>query len=576
MESLNLASLDFDRINFDLKQYFKSQEKWKDYNFESDALATTLFIDILSALTYKQNVYLNAGLNETFLSTANTRDAVVRKAKQMNYRIASRNAAMAKVRLTFQPSNYPAYILIPKFTKFTATGESGTFDFITKQTYYCYPDEDNNYIVDIDLWQGQVLEYTWNVANDQKIFTIPNKNVDTKKMLMNIKFSTSDLNWTEFTESKNIINNTGNSNVYFIQEGKDEYFQFYFGDGIVGKVVPNGAIINLKYIITDGLEGNNIETFNIADTLEYQPSDITTLRASEGGNDIESIESIKRYAPLVRNAQNRAVVVDDFEALIKENFPQIGSISTWGGESNNPPYYGKVCIAALTTSSYALSDTLKEQITNLFDDNNIVGSKQLKWFDPVMLNLNLNLDVYYDNKTSLSTTDLEAIIIYGVAYFNNAMREFNYTFEPSVFTTYIKSLNPAIKDIVLSIKLEYNFNDYSSSNYSLSYQNPIEAGTVTTNKYYNADNNIAYLKDNGSGVINEYINQNGIEIISRGNIGTIDYVSGDININNIAVHALLNDTKFRIIANSLNTRIISKQGVLLNIPYDKTQIKLHA
>ena len=115
VSTLNLASLDFNTIANDLKEFYKNKPEWKDYDFESEGLATTLLMDIHNAITYKLNVYANAELNETFLSTARTRDAVVRKAKMLNYRIQSAIGADATLRLTFAPSTYPAQIIIPKY-----------------------------------------------------------------------------------------------------------------------------------------------------------------------------------------------------------------------------------------------------------------------------------------------------------------------------------------------------------------------------------------------------------------------------------------------------------------------------
>lgn len=574
VSTLNLASLDFNTIANDLKEFYKNKPEWKDYDFESEGLATTLLMDIHSAITYKLNVYANAELNETFLSTARTRDAVVRKAKMLNYRIQSAIGADATLRLTFAPTTYPAQIIIPKYTRFSAQDINGNnFNFLTMQTYYCYPDNEYNYVVDVEVVQGEQYTYNWKVANNQRIFTIPNKGVDTKRMIVQVKSSESDLNWVTYTESKNIVDNNENSIVYFIQEGAGELFEIYFGDDKVGKAIKDGNIIQVTYNVTEGLKGNNLTQFNLLDTLDFDCT-VETVRPSSNGKDIESIASIKRYAPMNRNASGRAVNAEDFAAIIKQNIPQIDKISTWGGEENSPALYGKVCISAITSSDYELSDSLKEQVSNLFDNNNIVGSKQLYWVNPQIVDLIPNLQVYYNSTTSLSKSDLELILRYGINVFNSSERSFNYEFDVTTFTEFLKGLNPAFLDIIVENKMQYNTVNYNHIiNLSIKFQNAIVAGSVISNKYYNSDNLIAYLKDDGKGNINEYVNNNGIDVISKAGIGSVNY-NGTVQINELEIHQLLGDSYFRINITPESNKIITSQNVLLNIPYDTATINL--
>ena len=574
VSTLNLASLDFNTIANDLKEFYKNKPEWSAYDFESEGLATTLLMDIHSAITYKLNVYANAELNETFLSTARTRDAVVRKAKMLNYRIQSAIGADATLRLTFAPSTYPAQIIIPKYTKFNAQDINGnSYNFLTMQTYYCYPDSEYKYVVDIDVIQGEQKEFNWVVGNNQKIFTIPNQGADTKRLTVQVRQNESDVNWVNYTESVSIINNNENSTVYFVQEGAGELFEFYFGDGKVGKEIRDGNIIKLVYNVTAGSKGNNLTQFNLLDTLDYE-CNIETIRPSANGKDIESIADIKRYAPMYRNSANRAVNAEDFESIIKQNVNQIDKISTWGGEENTPALYGKVCISALTSSDYELSDSLKEQINNLFDGNNIIGSKQLYWVDPQLINLIPSLQVYYNPATNLSKSDLELILRYGINVFNKSERSFNYEFDLTTFTEFLKGLNKDILDIIVENKLQYNTTDYNHiNNFNIKFQNAIVANSLISNKYYNNDNLIAYLKDNGSGVINEYVNNNNVDVISKANVGNINY-EGIVQINDLYINQLLGDNYFRITVTPESNKIKTSQNVLLNIPYDTATINL--
>ena len=266
---------------------------------------------------------------------------------------------------------------------------------------------------------------------------------------------------------------------------------------------------------------------------------------------------------------------EDFEVIIKQNIPQIDSVSTWGGEENNPPYYGKVCISAITSSNYTLSDTLKEQVSNLFDSNNIIGSKQLYWIDPQLVNVIVNLQVYYDSTTTLSQNDLDLILRYGISTFNTTVRQFNYTFDLSVFVEFLKSLNPAFVDIIITNNLQYQSDNYLDTDYMyIDFQNSITEGSVSSNRYFNGSNVVSILRDDGQGNIHEYVNNNGVDIISNANVGTVNYTTGEVTINNLHIVNLLGDTYFRINAIPTSNKIESQHNILLNIPFDLAVINM--
>ena len=83
---------------------------------------------------------------------------------------------------------------------------------------------------------------------------------------------------------------------------------------------------------------------------------------SENGDDIESVESIRNYAPRRFAAQNRAVTATDYEALLPSIYPNIQSVSAFGGEDLNPPQYGRVFIAAKPRNGNFLADSTKKSL----------------------------------------------------------------------------------------------------------------------------------------------------------------------------------------------------------------------
>ena len=54
---------------------------------------------------------------------------------------------------------------------------------------------------------------------------------------------------------------------------------------------------------------------------------------SSGGESIESVDSIRKYAPQIYATQNRALSANDYEVLIPNKiYPETESISVFGGE----------------------------------------------------------------------------------------------------------------------------------------------------------------------------------------------------------------------------------------------------
>ena len=114
----------------------------------------------------------------------------------------------------------------------------------------------------------------------------------------------------------NIINVTSASETYLIQEIQDERYELLFGDGIFGKKLENGAVITVQYIVTGGIEGNGPSIFSYAGSLQDSLGNIvvptvvptiTTISAASNGGEIESLDSIKYFAPRLYSAQYRAV-----------------------------------------------------------------------------------------------------------------------------------------------------------------------------------------------------------------------------------------------------------------------------
>ena len=111
-------------------------------------------------------------------------------------------------------------------------------------------------------------------------------------------------------------------------------------------------IITAEYIVCNGDSANGVSGFSFSGKLSYNRNNLnysvtsgisllTTGLASSGGEEIESVESVKRYAPQIYASQNRALTSNDYETLIPSRiYPETESISVFGGEELIPPQYG--------------------------------------------------------------------------------------------------------------------------------------------------------------------------------------------------------------------------------------------
>lgn len=571
---IDLATTNFDDIEKSLIDWLKNRPEWAGYDFTVPGSASALLIDICSGIAYKQNVQSNFALNERFLSTARLRNNVLRRAKELNYETHSPISATATLRLKFNPTSTIDFVVIPAGTRFQANGTDTTYIFTTLSAYTALKEDD--YTVDIEVVQGDVLNYEWTVAENQTYFVLPNPNVDTSRLVVNVKSSSSDAYWTEYIKSKNIVNNDPESTVYYVEEVDKQYFKIYFGDGYISKAVLPGSIVNINYIVSAGAAANDILSFQLLDYLEYEP-ELEVIEPSQGGQDIEEIESIKKYAPLGYYTQNRAVTANDYEYFVKSNFPQISSVNAWGGEDNTPPLYGRVCLSAITGGNYVLSNALKDEIASIFDDNKIIGSKRITWFDPVIIQIIPFIKLFYNPSfTSETPSTLRLIVQNALLEYEKRINKFKSVFNYSDFMTYVKNLDRSFIDIICSFSLNYSYmpRDYTElQNIVVQFHTGLVPGTLISTKYYNENNLLVYLKDDGSSIINEYTMSEKTEILTKSDVGRIDYTEGSMDINALKINALFQSDTLDIQVNPTDYNISTKFENIFNINATKANIE---
>jgi len=593
--NLTINDLDFDAIKNNLKSYMSGQTAFADYNFEGAGI--NILLDLLAYNTHYEAFYNNMIANEMFLDSAIDRSNIVSIAKHLGYVPNSVRGSKATVNVVLDsvPGDYLSIGSV-----FSTTKDGVNYTFVNTGTATIDAEASNGYhINNLEITEGKYESYSWikdDKQSDQK-FTIPSSNVDTTTLVVRVQNSTTDD--TGYTDSWNLSTNynevKSTTRAYFLQEVESGKFEIYFGDGVVGKKPDDGNLITVSYLTSSGSVGNGIGVNDASGSRSFTYGSgnvVSVVSPSAGGSERESIDSIRFYAPLSYQTQGRAVTIDDYKSILVNDYPDIDSISVWGGEDNDPPEYGRIIIAFKPSSGTVVSQTTKDSIIDtLVSSKNIVGL-QAKIVDPNYIYIRINTEVNYNpDYLSVSDESLKTLV-------RNAIIEFGDTnldkFEKGLrYSKLIKEIDDVDTTAIFSNETSYNMEyrlypveDPVNASYVIDFLNPIyhphsEHSAVISSTAFSytdtSDNTTrtAFIDDDGDGLLRTWYYLGGLKTIINNNIGTIDYVSGMLNINNITINSVISDAFIKIIAQPANKDIDSSRDTILLIDSDdSTAIKV--
>jgi hypothetical protein len=485
---LQVTDLDFDTIKTNLKNFLKSQTQFQDYDFEGAGL--NVLLDILAYNTHYQAYYLNMVANESFLDSAIIRDSVISHAKTLGYIPYSRNSARAIIDLTVNmPDNTADTLTLERGFNFKSDlSDDVSYNFILLDDTTVSKANSKFYFQNLPIYQGTLVTYTYTYdeqTNPKSIFEIPDENVDTKTLQVLVTNSSANSATETYKLSTEVILDSANSSVYFLQETRNNKYEIYFGDGNVGKKLVDGSVITMSYLITDGAIANKVSGFVISSQIQKAYTSVTanTISSASGGSDKESIDSIKFSAPLQYATQNRLVTKTDYESYIKKNYPSIDSLSVWGGEDEVPPVYGKVLISLKPKDNYYLSEAEKRKIIDEIITPKSILSVSTEIRDPNYLYILLNNNVVYNPKrTTLSESALTTQIKNTITnYKDTYLNKFNAVFSLSKLQEQINNIDVgAIIGTQTGIKLQKRIVPElnTNANYTVNFGVPLKRGGI--------------------------------------------------------------------------------------------------
>ena len=471
MPLVNFSNLDFDQIKVTLKEYLKANSNFTDYDFEGSNLSS--IIDVLAYNTYITSYNANMITNEVFIDSATLRENVVSLARNIGYVPRSRKAATASVSFFVNCSGViptPATLTLKKGPIASSESSFGNQSFIFSilEDITVPVNDGIAYFDDIIISEGTLLtsNFTYSGRNPNQKFILPNSGIDTALLSVTVKGNQQSTTSTKYTTQDSLLDIKSDSKVYYLQEIENERYEIFFGDGIFGKKLEEGNFITINYITCNGDSANGVNQFQFSGKLTYTRNSIeytvttgisllTTGVTAQGGEVIESVDSVKKFAPRIYASQNRALTANDYETLIPSKiYPETESISVFGGEELIPPQYGKVFISIKPRTGDFLPNLIKENIKMRLKKYAVAGIVP-EILDLKYLYIEINSKVYYNTNMAPSAEYVSTLVQENTTKYSESteLNRYGARFKYSKFLSIIDDSNEAITSNITTVQM---------------------------------------------------------------------------------------------------------------------------
>lgn len=559
--SQTYVSNDFNDILNSLVLFMRNQEEFKDMNFDGSAIRELL--RVLAYNAQNQAFQNNFVYNELQLDTAQLRQNVTSIASRLGYTPSSKTAAKIKVNIKVvpaDPDNAPSSIVMGRDVQFYTTKDGQTFVFSPDQSYTAIKAGNAYSFTGVTLLQGlwAVNAFMVQTQYSTESYVIPNTDVDTATLEIAVRTSETSGDQEIYNQFKTAYDLATDAKLYFLRENRNGLYEFKFGDNKFAKRLSYGNVITARYLVTKGSEGNNLTGLSPVSAIGgfYDIKvDLVDAR-SYGGSDQESIESIRTLAPIAFASEGNAVTPGDYVGLSKKLFSETLDAICWGGEDNVPPRYGYVFLSVIPKNSEKLNDSQKTELANILKQYN-VGSVTPIIVDPVYTYINVDTTIKY-KPTSLviSTAALQIKVDdYCRVFSRDKLEKFGGVLEMSRLSEFIDSIDPSIKGNYTQVSYEKRFIPLlnNASSYVLDFNHKLAEGSVLATGFRVADTDYAgytYELYDENGIIRLRKIKTGSTVELDDDVGTVDYESGVVQINNFKP-SVLTDTYIKVVAGCL-------------------------
>ena len=579
-----ITELDFDGVKAQLKEYLQTQTQFKDYNFEGSNMSVLL--DVLAFNTFQNNFYTNMAINEMFLDSAVMKNSIVSHAKELNYLPRSRRSAKAVVRIVISNvEQEEATITIPTYTNISATYKGDQFNFVTNQTYVAVRTRNQTtneitYVADnVEIFEGQMLasfQREGFIVDADGVLRVQltNNEVDTDSIVVFVDAEeTEDRNI--FTRANSIFGVQPLDKVFYIEPYLDDRYAIYFGKNEFGLQPLEFEDVRVRYRVTSGEEANGANIFS-ANFVEGATIDVQTISAAAGGQERETMERIRYFAPKSLQVQDRAVTSRDYEVLLKQAFPDIKSVSAYGGEQLDPPQFGKVAISVyLSNESELISKTLANAYVQFLSDKSPLGIEPI-FVQTKYVYADLNVTSRYTLKeTEKSSAELESLIRNKIKdYSSTNLEDFNTILRKSQISSSIDSADTGIvsSDIEIMPIIQYSPTINIVANPSFRFEAEIVRPYPfrSTNGFdnykpaikstpFDVNGTCVYLQDDGLGNMMTVTDDMNNPLVINPTAGTVNYETGEVKLTRLTVESYTGDA-IKIMANIKSSDYVAPRG----------------
>lgn len=582
---VQVSNLDFQQIKASLKEYLRSQTDFTSYDFEGSAM--NVLLDVLAYNTYYTAFNANMVVNELFLDSATIRDNVVALAKQLGYKPKSKIAPEAKISFTVSyPQTAPQTAVLKKGTGFTTSFEDNLYSYVAVEDQTAPVENGVAYFDNISVYEGTLITSTFIVnENTSQRFILQNSDIDIDSIRVKVFNSQQATAFSLYEYSDNILNVNPDSKVFFLEEIEDERYEMFFGDDVLGRKLKNNELVEISYLSTNGPDTNGAKSFTFAGILldifggggYTNTVAINNITPSSGGSNIESISKIKFNAPKYFATQDRAVTAQDYAAIIRNLYPSVSDIITYGGEEELPPEYGKVKIVIKPEQSATLSSTTKRDLESKLKKY-MVASVTPEIIDPSILYVEVDSNIFFNSsQTTQKPEQIVSKVVSGLTSYlaQSGTEKFNGKFRFSKFVSTIDNADASINSNSTSVTLRKDFYPQinSSSYYEICYQNVFDKdcnGSTVQSTGFKVSEFPAYTVyfEDRDGVIVLYRldNLTGEKITLNDSLGTVDYAKGEIKLYNLTiVEGTLGDNRVQIRVQPKNLDVVALREVYLDV-----------
>ena len=551
------VNLDFADIKQSIRDYLRANTNFTDYDFEGSNLS--VIIDALAYNTYITAYNTNMAANECFLDSATLRENVVALARNIGYVPRSRRSARARVSFNVSGLTDTSTLTLNSGLVCNGIGRNSNFIFSIPESITVPVNNGFAEFNNIEIYEGTFVAQSFTVQSslsNQK-FILDNSFIDTSTIKVRVRSSESSTSSVTYKQIDNIVGITSTSNSYLLQEIEDERYELIFGDNVIAKKLENNNFIIASYITSAGREGNDASEFSFVGNITNQDggaidaedvSLIETVEKSRDGDEIESISSIKYYAPRIYSSQYRAVTASDYESVLGYIYPNVESVTAYGGEEMSPPRFGKVFISVKPRNGDFLSDETKRDLVQRLKSYAVAGIVP-EFVDLKYLYVEINTTPYYntnlnDNPESLKTGISRALTQYSRSIDVN---KFGGRFKYSKAVSLIDSVDSSITSNITLVTIRRNLRSVLGefAQYEICYGNMFHTqessyNVVSTGFTIEGVTGTVYLADE---VVNREkgriffftYTEGGTPNIIKKNAGTVDYMHGEVLIDTVNI-----------------------------------------